>query len=145
MANMDNEIRPISQVPACANSDPDNHRNSWRTAPGSPYTPGSPYGDFKVNLETVTEEREIQSSDMSSSSNSSQAPKHGYREKSCHTEQGLEHDPYSDGIDWMPGVKHQFPWIGFADLMVILVATAMAVAILVSSHKQRVTEWPFTR
>jgi hypothetical protein len=145
MASMDNNIRPIPQVPTYMNSEPDNHRDSWRTAPGSPYTPGSPHGDFKVDVETVTEEREVRSSDMSSSSNSTQAPKHGYCEKSSHTDHDPEHDPHGDGIDWMPGVKHQFPWIVFAGLMVILVATAMAVAILGFSDQKRVKDWPFTR
>jgi hypothetical protein len=63
MASMDNNIRPIPQVPAYMNNEPDNYRDSWRTAPGSPYTPGSPHGDFKVNVETVTEEREIRSNE----------------------------------------------------------------------------------
>jgi hypothetical protein len=145
MANTDNNIRPIPQVPAYVNSEPYDRRDSWRTAPGSLYTPGSPHGDFKVNLETVTEEREIRSSDMSSSSNSSQAPKHGYSEKPSHTDHDPGHDAHGDGIDWRPGVKHQFPWIGFAGLMVILIATAMAVAILGLSDQKRVKDWPFTR
>jgi hypothetical protein len=66
---------------------------------------------------------------MSSSSNSAQAPNHGDREKFSHTGHDPEHDAHGGGIDWRPGVKYQFPWIGFAGLMVILVATAMAVAI----------------
>jgi hypothetical protein len=140
MANMDSEIRPVSQLPAYANSEPDNHRDSWRTAPGSPYAPGSPHGDFKAKVETVTEEREIHPSD-SSSSNSSQTPKHGYSETLSRAEQDPEHNPHTDGIDWMPGVKHQFPWIGFAGLIVVFVATVMAVTILVSSDLHRVNDW----
>ncbi|KAL1793458.1 hypothetical protein ACET3X_008440 [Alternaria dauci] len=50
-----------------------------------------------------------------------------------------------DGIDWRPGFKHQFPWIGFAGLMVILVATAGAITILAKSDKKRVEDWPFTK
>jgi hypothetical protein len=97
-----------------------------------------------AKVETVTEEHEIHLSDMSSS-NSSQTPKHGYSETFSRAEQGLEHDPHIDGIDWMPGVKHQFPWIGFAGLIVVFVATVMAVTILVSSNLHRVNDWPFTR
>lgn len=52
---------------------------------------------------------------------------------------------YDDGIDWKPGYKHQFPWIGFAGLVTIIVATAMAIAILGLSNKELVTEWPFKR
>jgi hypothetical protein len=47
------------------------------------------------------------------------------------------------GIDWKPGMKNQFPWIGFAGLMTIIVATAMAVAILGLSNGKRVADWPF--
>jgi hypothetical protein len=82
---------------------------------------------------------------MSSSSNSTQAPNRGDREKFSHTGHDPEHDGHGDGIDWSPGVKYQFPWIGFAGLMVILVATAMAVAILGLSDQKRVKDWPFTR
>ncbi|KAF2822517.1 hypothetical protein CC86DRAFT_79694 [Ophiobolus disseminans] len=52
---------------------------------------------------------------------------------------------YDDGIDWKPGKKDQFPWIGFAGFVTIVIATAMAVAILALSDKKLVTEWPFRR
>jgi hypothetical protein len=47
------------------------------------------------------------------------------------------------GIDWKPGMRNQFPWIGFAGFITILVATAMAVAILGLSDGKRTTDWPF--
>jgi hypothetical protein len=50
-----------------------------------------------------------------------------------------------DGIDWKPGMRHQFPWIGFAGFVTIIFATAMAVAILKLSDGRRVTDWPFKR
>ena len=68
-------------------------------------------------------------------------PRRECNEKSDYAEQ----NPDIDGIDWRPGFKNQFPWIGFAGLVVIFVATAMAVVILVSSHKKRIKDWPFTR
>jgi hypothetical protein len=55
-----------------------------------------------------------------------------------------EVDP-NDGIDWRPGFRSQFPWIGFAGLVTIIVATSMAVAILGSSNHKRVSEWPFKK
>jgi hypothetical protein len=50
-----------------------------------------------------------------------------------------------DGIDWRPGMRSQFPWIGFGGLVTIIVATAMAVAILASSNGKRVADWPFKK
>jgi hypothetical protein len=47
------------------------------------------------------------------------------------------------GIDWKPGMRNQFPWIGFAGFVTILIATAMAVAILGLSDGKRTTDWPF--
>jgi hypothetical protein len=132
---MDSDIRPISQAPGFVDDYPANNRDSWKTAPNSPRE------NFKVRVDAVTEERGISSSDASKSSRSPYTPRKNYSEKTDY----VEHNPEFDGIDWRPGFKHQFPWIGFAGLMVILVATAMAVAILVSSHKKRVKDWPFTR
>jgi hypothetical protein len=54
----------------------------------------------------------------------------------------VEHD---DGIDWKPGMRNQFPWIGFAGFITIVLATAMAVAILGLSDGKRVLDWPFRR
>lgn len=54
-----------------------------------------------------------------------------------------EEDPNDHGIDWQPGWKHQFPWIGFAGLVTMLFATGMAVAILGISNHKRVSDWPF--
>jgi len=50
-----------------------------------------------------------------------------------------------DGIDWKPGYKNQFPWIGFAGFLTIVVATAMAVAILSLSDNKLVHDWPMRR
>jgi hypothetical protein len=50
-----------------------------------------------------------------------------------------------DGIDWKPGKRNQFPWIGFAGFVTIVVATAMAVAILGLSNGKRTTDWPFKK
>ena len=132
---MDSEIRPVTQSPTFISNDSGNNRDSWKTAPSSPRE------DFKVRIDAIAEERENSSSYTSNSSKSPNASRQEYSEKFG----DVEHNPDIDGIDWRPGFKHQFPWIGFAGLMVILVATAMAVAILVSSHKQRVKDWPFRR
>lgn len=57
-----------------------------------------------------------------------------------------EKDEENDhGIDWQPGWRNQFPWAGFAGLVTIIVATAMAVAILGVSNHKRVTDWPFEK
>jgi hypothetical protein len=52
---------------------------------------------------------------------------------------------YDDGIDWRTGYRSRFPWVGFAGLMTIIVATALAVAILGLSNKKRVKDWPFEK
>ncbi|KAF2029533.1 hypothetical protein EK21DRAFT_89769 [Setomelanomma holmii] len=50
-----------------------------------------------------------------------------------------------DGIDWKPGMRNQFPWIGFAGFVTIIIATALAVAILGLSDGKRVDDWPFKK
>ncbi|KAF2127030.1 hypothetical protein P153DRAFT_388351 [Dothidotthia symphoricarpi CBS 119687] len=50
-----------------------------------------------------------------------------------------------DGIYWKPGWRDQFPWIGLAGFITVIVATAMAVTILGVSHKKRVRDWPTTK
>jgi hypothetical protein len=55
---------------------------------------------------------------------------------------GVEEIASDDGIDWRPGFRHQFPWIGLSGLVIVLIATSMAVAILVSSNHERIKEWP---
>ncbi|UPX14085.1 uncharacterized protein EKO05_0004576 [Ascochyta rabiei] len=54
-------------------------------------------------------------------------------------------DDLEDGIDWRPGFRQQFPWIGFTGLVIILFATSMGVAVLGQSNSKRVKDWPFTR
>jgi hypothetical protein len=67
-----------------------------------------------------------------------------YPKKPNYDVEAREMDP-DDGIDWKPGMRAQFPWIGFAGFVTIIVATAMAVAILGLSDGKRVTDWPFKR
>ncbi|KAI4663701.1 uncharacterized protein J4E78_004118 [Alternaria triticimaculans] len=131
---MDNEIRPAWQSPTFAPNSPGTGRDSWKTAPGSPRE------DFRFNVDAISEECETNSSEVQKSSRQPYVPRWECNEKLDY----VEHDPDIDGIDWRPGFKHQFPWIGFAGLVVIFVATATAVAILVCSHKKRVKDWPFT-
>lgn len=54
-------------------------------------------------------------------------------------------DNSDDGIDWKPGFRQQFPWIGFSGFVIMIIATSMAVAVLGASNKERVKDWPFTR
>ncbi|CAN9375827.1 hypothetical protein CC77DRAFT_1021035 [Alternaria alternata] len=132
---MDNEIRQVPQSPVLVNNDSGHNRDSWKTAPSSPKE------DFKVMIDAITEERENSTSYTGSSSESPNTSRQDYSEKFDH----VEHNSDIDGIDWRPGFKHQFPWLGFAGLMVILVATAGAVIILATSNEKRVKDWPFTK
>lgn len=54
-------------------------------------------------------------------------------------------DSSEDGIDWKPGFRQQFPWIGCAGFVIMIFATSMAVAVLGLSDKERVKDWPFAR
>ncbi|KAF2451759.1 hypothetical protein P171DRAFT_478783 [Karstenula rhodostoma CBS 690.94] len=54
-------------------------------------------------------------------------------------------DDHDHGIDWNPGWRNQWPWVGFAGFMTLVVATAMAIAILGVSNHKRVKDWPFER
>lgn len=54
-------------------------------------------------------------------------------------------DNSEDGIDWEPGFRQQFPWIGFSGFALMLIAMSAAVAVLATSNKERVKDWPFTR
>jgi len=132
---MDNKIRPTWQSQNFTPNSPGTDRDSWKIAPGSPRE------DFRFNIDAISEECGTHSSDVKKSSREPYVPRREYNEKLDYA----EHDPDIDGIDWRPGFKHQFPWIGFAGLVVIFVATAMAVVILAPSRKKRVKDWPFTR
>jgi len=57
----------------------------------------------------------------------------------------IEEAETDDGIDWKPGVRYQFPWIGFSGLCTIIVATSFAVGVLVASNHERVKEWPYKK
>ncbi|KAI4944620.1 hypothetical protein J4E91_008624 [Alternaria rosae] len=131
---MDNEMRLAWQSPTFAPKSPGTDRDSWKTAPGSPRE------DFRFNIDAITEECGTFSSDIKRSSRQPHALRREYNEKFDY----VEHNPDIDDIDWRHGFKNQFPWVGFAGLMVIFVATATAAVILVSSHKKRVKGWPFT-
>lgn len=54
-------------------------------------------------------------------------------------------DEHDHGIDWQPGWRNQWPWVGFTGLITVIFATAMAVAILGMSNHKRVKDWPFTK
>lgn len=49
---------------------------------------------------------------------------------------------HDNSIYWKPGWRNQFPWIGLAGFIIIVISTAMAVAILGLSHEKRVDDWP---
>lgn len=121
---MDHEIRPISQAPTAV----DVNRES--------YVPDSPRKIPNAKVESVVEERELPHRHQRTVSMESE------KKESDH----MNNEPLTDeGIDWNPGFKQQFPWIGFAGLLTIIFATAMAVAILGLSNKKRVKDWPFER
>ncbi|KAL1593312.1 hypothetical protein SLS60_010920 [Paraconiothyrium brasiliense] len=56
-----------------------------------------------------------------------------------------EKEDLDHGIDWQPGWRNQWPWVGFSGFMTIIIATAMAVAILGISNHKRVKDWPFEK
>ncbi|CAO2649267.1 Nn.00g066520.m01.CDS01 [Neocucurbitaria sp. VM-36] len=116
---MGHDIRPISESPTIVNKDTIQDRNSWKDSPKSSK------GDLVIEVEQVNEKKEA----LRPTDNDEKVYE-------------AEHD---DGIDWKPGFKHQFPWIGFAGLMTVIIATALAVAILSQSHKKRVKDWPIER
>ena len=102
----------------------DNH-SSQRSSLG-------PKGNATAKVETITEEREISNRDSGGSSASQKQDK-------SYAPEDPERD---DGIDWNPGFKHQFPWLGLSGLLTIIVATATAIAILATSNGQLVKDWP---
>ncbi|KAF1851232.1 uncharacterized protein K460DRAFT_351185 [Cucurbitaria berberidis CBS 394.84] len=115
---MNNDIRPMSQTPTVVNNEVDIHRNSWRDSPKSSK------GHLVVEVDAVTKVKgTLRNADY---------------------ENAYEVGP-DDGIDWKPGFKHRFPWVGFAGLLTVILATAMAVAILVQSDRKRVKDWPIER
>lgn len=121
------EIEPAPQTPIADYREPDVNRNSWKDSPGSSKR------NIDVKVKAVTEEREIAEDERSNSPDSEKGQ--------CAP---LNNEP-DYGIDWKPGFKNQFPWIGFAGLITIIFATAMAVAILGMSDEKRVKDWPFRR
>lgn len=45
-------------------------------------------------------------------------------------------------VEWHPGVKARFPWLGFAALLTILLCIAFTVIILVTSNGKVQEVWP---
>ena len=122
---MDHEIRPISQAPTAV----DGNRDS--------YVPESPRKMPPAKAEPVVEEREIRPQPDRTNSMESEKGEMARMAEGATCEE--------DGIDWNPGFKQQFPWIGFAGLMTIILATGMAIAILGMSNHKRVKDWPIAR
>ncbi|KAJ4366817.1 hypothetical protein N0V83_007342 [Neocucurbitaria cava] len=120
MANTEHDIRPISEAPTVVNKVIYPDRHSWKDSPKSSK------GDLVIDVEQLEEKKEVPRNAEESNDK-------------AHV------DENDDGIDWRPGFKQQFPWIGFAGLMTVIIATALAVAILSQSHKKRVKDWPVKR
>ncbi|KAF2854115.1 hypothetical protein T440DRAFT_514849 [Plenodomus tracheiphilus IPT5] len=125
---MNHNIRPVSEATFVEPQESIHKRSSQPSAK-------STKGVVDVNVEAITEDREVDQDN----SNSSTA---WYKKESGYCSEDVKQDV---GIDWKPGFRHQFPWIGFAGFIVIIFATAMAVAILASSHEKRVKDWPPTK
>ncbi len=121
---MNHDIRPISEAPTAV----DTLRDS--------YAPQSPKVNPDMKIREVTEEKEIGigaergHSPVSDGTGVPPTPTH------------VDHD---DGIDWNPGFKNQFPWIGFAGFVTIILATLAAVTILSQSNGKQVARWPMKR
>ncbi|KAJ4300837.1 hypothetical protein N0V90_002925 [Kalmusia sp. IMI 367209] len=98
--------------------------------------PGASFDDIQRDTD-----RSESRSPVSSLNDSTNASKSRYYQVDVE-ESKEDHD---HGIDWQPGWKHQFPWIGFAGFMTVVFATAMAVAILGISNHKRVKDWPFEK
>lgn len=144
---MDHEIRPIPQTPVDNNIN-NNNQQSEKDSPDSSKK------DYDVKVEAVTQEREVPQNEWSSPPYSQQREsRYEYpNQRESRWEYPQQRQSFydgapeeDDGIDWKPGFKHQFPWIGFAGLVTVIFATAMAVAILGISDGKRVKDWPFER
>lgn len=48
-------------------------------------------------------------------------------------------------VHWVPGIRAQFPWIGFSGIVCVLIAMALATAILVTSNGRRTNSWPMEK
>lgn len=99
-------------------------------------------------IEPARSTTDVQSSNGKSSSNDTCAPSssHSYKKAPDVETAELDNDgDTEDGIDWKPGFREQFPWIGFSGFVLMLIATSAAVAFLATSNKERVKDWPFTR
>lgn len=97
-------------------------------------TPARSTNDTRSTIEKTS----INDAPTSSSSSYRKAP-------NVETAEVSGDDDSEDGIDWRPGFRQQFPWIGFAGLIIIIVATSMGVAVLGLSDNKRVKDWPFTK
>jgi hypothetical protein len=51
----------------------------------------------------------------------------------------------SSDLQWQPGVRARFPWIGFGALSLMLFCIASTIAILETSNGKAQEEWPGKR
>jgi hypothetical protein len=98
-------------------------------------------------IEPARSTTDVQSTNEQSSFNDTCAPSSNSYKKAPDVETAeVDNDgDTEDGIDWKPGFREQFPWIGFSGFVLMLIATSAAVAFLATSNKERVKDWPFTR
>jgi hypothetical protein len=98
-------------------------------------------------IEPARSTTDVQSTNGQSSFNDTCAPSSNSYKKAPDVETAeVDNDgDTEDGIDWKPGFREQFPWIGFSGFVLMLIATSAAVAFLATSNKERVKDWPFTR
>ncbi|KAL6704625.1 hypothetical protein ACN47E_008022 [Coniothyrium glycines] len=142
-ATADNEINAAPKTPTVDISDsPDNVKDS----------PGSSKKNVNVEVRAVPDEERLPlPSPHGSSFLGDEKRESRWRESRWELEkrnsQWISEDALDPeaGIDWKPGFINQFPWIGFAGLITLIVSTAAAVAILALSDKRRVEDWPFRK
>jgi hypothetical protein len=80
-------------------------------------------------IEPARSTTDVQSSNGKSSSNDTCAPSssHSYKKAPDVETAELDNDgDTEDGIDWKPGFREQFPWIGFSGFVLMLIATSAA-------------------
>ena len=93
-------------------------------------------------IEPAHSTTDVQSSNGKSSLNNTYAPSssHSYKKApDVETAEFNNGDDTEDGIDWKPGFREQFPWIGFSGFVLMLIATSAAVAFLATSEADWLT------
>ncbi|KAJ4346141.1 hypothetical protein N0V95_005694, partial [Ascochyta clinopodiicola] len=109
-------------------------------------TASSQNSDTTDTITPAQSTNDIRSSNDRTSVNDTSASSSSYKKgPDVETAEVDDDDNLEDGIDWRPGFRQQFPWIGFTGLIIILFATSMGVAVLGQSNNKRVKDWPFTR